>query len=120
MSDNLEEVSLEVLQHRLIEEVEAQQRLQEELRVALESEKQLRLENDVLWAHLEDRHPGRLTDARDMLARLTEGGELTHELKRSALAPSRQNRTLRQRVRRKIGTLPGVHKMYHGLKNLRK
>ena len=120
MSDNLDEVSLDVLQHRLIEEVEAQQRLQEELRVALENEKQLRLENDVLWAHLKDRHPGRITDARDMLTRLTEGGELTDELRQSALAPSRQNRTLRQRVRRKIGTLPGVHKMYHGLKNLRK
>lgn len=120
MSDNLDEVSLDVLQHRLIEEVEAQQRLQKELRVALESEKQLRLENDVLWAHLKDRHPGRITDARDMLTRLTEGGELTDELRQSALAPSRQNRTLRQRVRRKIGTLPGVHKMYHGLKNLRK
>ena len=87
MSDHLDEVSLEVLQHRLIEEVEAQQRLQEELKGCVRSEKQLRLENVCCGPISEDRHPGRCMDAEDMLARLTAGGELTDELKQSALAP---------------------------------
>ena len=118
MSDDLGEISVEVMQQRLIKEVEAQQNLQEELRLALESEKQLRLENDVLRAHLEQRHPGRVQDAQDLLERLIAGGNLTEELREGTSLP-RQTRTFRQKVRRKLGSLPGVHRLYHGFKNLR-
>lgn len=120
MIDNFDEASIEVLQQRLIGEVEAQQRLQEELRLALESEKALRLENDVLWVHLEHKHPGRVKDARGLLDQLTEGGDLAVELQRGTSISSGQSRTLRQQVRHKIGSLPGVQKLYHGLKNLKK
>ncbi|OAV51204.1 hypothetical protein [Enteractinococcus helveticum] len=117
MSKNLDEASLETLQQRLLEELEAQQRLQTELTVALESERNLRLENDLLWAYLQRKHPNRVNDAKGLLKRITEGSDLAVELQKPEEANAPKNRSLRKRVRGALGKLPGVHRAYHGLKN---
>ncbi len=120
MTKNLDAVSVEVLQQRLAEELDAQRRLQEELQTALESERNLRLENDLLWAYMERKYPERIKEAEGLLQRLTEGSDLSIELKNRAHKTPAKNKTFRQRVRHKVGTLPGVPRVYHGLKNLRK
>lgn len=125
MIKNLHEVSVETLQERLLEEIEAQERLQEELKTALQHEKDLRLENELLWVYLQERFPARVQDAAELLERLTSGSDLAYEMQkrtgveRTGLTPE-QPRTLRQRTRSAVGRLPGVRQAYHGLKNLRK
>ncbi|GAA4119648.1 hypothetical protein [Enteractinococcus coprophilus] len=120
MSMNLDEASLETVQQRLLEELEAQQRLQSELSAALESERSLRLENDLLWAYLQRKYPNRVKDAQQLLQRMAEGSDLTVELQKQGEIQAPKNRTLRKRVRGALGKLPGVHRAYHGLKNLGK
>lgn len=120
MTKNLDETAIETLQQRLLEELEAQQRLQEELQAALESERGLRLENDLLWAHLQREHPQRVKDAQSLLTRLAEGSDLSLELHDPKQPHAPKQRTLKKRVRGAMGRLPGVHRMYHGLKNLGK
>jgi len=120
MTQNLDDASIEVLQQRLLDEIEAQQRLQEELKSALENERDLRLENDLLWVYLQRKRPARVHDAKNLLARLVEGSDLANELQPKAGAKPVKNRTLKQKVRGGIGKLPGVHWAYHGLKNIGK
>lgn len=120
MSENLDETATETLQQRLLEELQAQQRLQDELKTALESERSLRLENDLLWAYLQREHPQRVKDAQGLLSRLAEGSDLSIELHDPKQAHSPKRRTLKKRVRGAIGKVPGVHRVYHGLKNLGK
>lgn len=120
MAENLEEASVEALQQRLLEELEAQQRLQEELKTALESERNLRLENDLLWAYLQRKYPARVDDAQELLSRLVEGSDFSIEVHGSNGSKSVPQRTLKQRVRGRVGKLPGVHWAYHGLKNIGK
>src|SRR5699024_6344053 len=119
MTKDLEAVSIEVLQERLLAEVEAQQRLQNELKTALETERNLRLENELLWTYLQRKYPARVEDAADLLTRLTDGAELSAELQTLQPAPG-SSRTLRQRVRSRLGKVPGVHWAYHGIKNIGK
>ena len=119
MTKDLEAVNLEVLQERLLAEVEAQQRLQNELKTALETERNLRLENELLWTYLQRKYPARVEDAADLLTRLTDGAELSAELQTLQPAPG-SSRTLRQRVRSRLGKVPGVHWAYHGIKNIGK
>ncbi|WP_022871616.1 hypothetical protein [Yaniella halotolerans] len=119
MTKNLEEASVDVLQQRLLEEIESQQRLQDELKTALESERNLRLENDLLWAYLQRKYPARVDDARGLLSRLVEGGDLSAEVQDGKQARGTQ-RTLKQKVRGRLGKLPGVHRTYHGIKNIGK
>ena len=120
MTKNLEEASVEVLQQRLLEELEAQQRLQDELKTALESERNLRLENDLLWAYLQRKYPARVDDAHGLLSRLIEGNDLSAEVHDAKRSKGSQQRTLKQKVRGRIGKMPGVHRAYHGLKNIGK
>ncbi|GAA2044952.1 hypothetical protein GCM10009720_27350 [Yaniella flava] len=120
MTKNLEEASIEILQQRLLEEVDAQQRLQDELKNALENERDLRLENDLLWVYLQHKQPARVSDAKALLSRLVDGSELANELQQTGGATNRKNRTLKQKVRGGLGKLPGVHRAYHGLKNIGK
>lgn len=119
MSDDFRELSVEVIQQRLVQETEAQQRLQDELRDALESEKRLRLENDVLKAHLEQSYPGRVEDARELYEQLLQSGDLLEGLQQNATSSAKKPRTIRQKIRRGLGSLPGVHRVYHSLKNKR-
>lgn len=116
MTKNLDDVSIEVLQQRFVEELDIQQRLQEELQSALESERNLRLENDLLWVYLERKHPSRVKDAQELLARLAEGNDISIELQQRNQPIVAKNRTVKQRVRGAIGRLPGVHRVYHRLK----
>lgn len=119
MTKNLEEASVEVLQQRLLEELEAQQRLQDELKTALESERNLRLENDLLWAYLQRKYPARVDDAQGLLSRLVEGSDFSTEVHDGSNGPqSARQRTLKQKVRGRLGKMPGVHWAYHGLKNI--
>ena len=120
MTKNLEHASIDVLQQRLLEELAAQQRLKGELKIALESERDLRLENDLLWAYLQNKYPSRVDDAQDLLSRLVEGSDLATQVHDSTLGKSAKQRTLKQKVRGRLGKLPGVHRAYHGLKNLGK
>ena len=120
MSMNLDEASLETLQQRLLEELEAQQRLQSELTTALESERSLRLENDLLWAYLQRKYPNRVKEAQGLLRRIADGSDLSLELHKQDEIHAPRNRTLRKRVRGALGKLPGVHRAYHGFKNLGK
>ncbi|HEY4536177.1 MAG TPA: hypothetical protein VIG71_09455 [Enteractinococcus sp.] len=120
MSDNLHAASIETLQQRLLEELEAQQRLHEELAATLESERSLRLENDLLWAYLQRKHPTRVKDAKSLLNRLSEGGDLAIELQKRDDASPSNKRSLKKRIRGALGKLPGVHRTYHSLKNLGK
>lgn len=120
MTRDLDEVSIEFLQQRLLDELDAQQRLQGELKNALESERNLRLENDLLWAYLQREHPARVKDAKSLLARLTEGSDLSVELQKRAQPGLQRKRSPRQRVRGALGKLPGVRSLYHGLKKIRK
>lgn len=120
MTKNLEEASIEHLQQRLLEEIDAQQRLQDELKNALQNERDLRLENDLLWVYLQRKHPARVEDAKGLLSRLAEGSDLAKELQQSQAAKAGANRTLKQKVRGRLGKLPGVHRTYHGLKNIGK
>lgn len=125
MTKNLEETSLETLQQRLLEEIDAQRRLQDELKTALESERNLRLENDLLWVYLQRKQPARVEDAKGLLSRLAEGSDLANELQqaggtKAGTTKAGANRTLKQKVRGRLGRLPGVHRAYHGLKNLGK
>lgn len=110
----------DLLQERLLEEIKAQERLLYELKLALESEKDLRLENDLLWAHLERNYPGRVVDAAELLARLKQGNDLASELQAKVPVTAAKVPTLRQTVRKAIGGLPGVRRVYHGLKNIGK
>lgn len=117
MSENLDETATETLQQRLLEELQAQQRLQDELKAALESERSLRLENDLLWAYLHREHPQRVKDAQGLLARLAEGSDLSIELHDPKQRDVPKQRKLKKRVRGALGRLPGVHRVYHGIKN---
>lgn len=121
MTKNLDEISLEALQERLLEEVEAQARLQRELKDALEAEREIRLENELLWVYLQRTYPGRINNATDLRNRLIEGGDLAEELeKQGAFTHEKSKKSLRQRTRQAIGKLPGVRQIYHGLKRTRK
>lgn len=122
MTKNLDEVTLEALQERLLEEIAAQERLQHELKEALEGEREIRLENEILWVYLQRTYPGRVINAQDLRNRLIEGGDLAEELEeQGAYASSNgKSRSLRYRTRRAVGKLPGVRQIYHGLKNTRK
>lgn len=120
MTRDLEAVNIEVLQERLLEEVDAHQRLQDELKTALETERSLRLENELLWAYLQRKYPSRVEDAAELLTRLTDGAELSAELQTLRPATDDRNRTLGQRVRSRLGKVPGVHWAYHGIKNIGK
>lgn len=122
MTQYLQAASTDVLQERLIEEIHAQQRLQDELKTALETERNLRLENEVLWTYLQRKYPARVEDAADLVSRLTDGANLSAELQpsTSVRTVSSGGRSLRKRVRRRLGNLPGVHRAYHSLKNLGK
>ena len=119
MSEHLERIGVETLQQRLIEETEVQRRLQDELKAALQSERSLRLENDILWAYLKREHPQRVKDARGLLTRLVDGSDLSTELLSQQRADGAQFRSLKKRVRGAIGKVPGVQRIYHGLKKLR-
>lgn len=121
MTKNLEEASVEILQQRLLEELETQQRLQDELKNTLEKERDLRLENELLWVYLQRKQPVRVQDAQELLSRLVEGNHLAAELQDDQKPDSGvQQRTLKQKVRGRLGKLPGVHRAYHGLKNIGK
>ena len=120
MVKNLHEVNIETLQQRLLEEVDAQERLQEELRIALQHEKDLRLENELLWVYLQKKYPSRVEDAADLLERLTAGSDLATEMQERSGVQEKQSRTVVQRTRSAVGKLPGVRRTYHGLKNLGK
>lgn len=116
MSANLYEASLSALQDQLLEEVDARQRLQKELKMSLRVEKDLRLENDFLRLHLKGKHPGRIKDVATVLKQLDAGVEAVDVVdderpffKRAA-----------SRLRKKIGRMPGVRQLYHGVKNLLK
>src|SRR5699024_7813748 len=117
MTQHLQAASTDVLQERLIEEIHAQQRLQDELKTALETERNLRLENELLWTYLQRKYPARVEDAADLLTRLTDGAELSAELQTLQPVTETSSRTLRQRVRSRLGKVPGVHWAYHGIKN---
>jgi len=120
MGKNQYEVNVETLQQRLLEEIEAQERLQAELRIALEHERDLRLENELLWVYLQKKHPSRVDDAADLLQRLTTGSDLETEMQERSGVQKNQPRTVVQRTRSAVGKLPGVRQAYRGLKNLRK
>lgn len=120
MTKNLEAITEEFLQQRLLEEVEAQVRLQTELKIALESERDLRLENELLWVYLGRKYPARVEDAAGLLARLKQGSDLASELQSSVPVKAVEDPNLRQKVRRAVGKLPGVRWAYHGLKNIGK
>lgn len=122
MTKDLDDVTLVLLQERLLEEVEAQKRLQRELKDALESEREIRLENELLWVYLQRTYPGRVNNARDLRNRLVEGGDLAEELEEQGAYANndRKGKSLRHRTRRAIGKLPGVSQIYHGLKKTRK
>lgn len=120
MTKDLEAASIETLQQRLLEETEAGQRLQDELKTALENERNLRLENELLWTYLQRKYPARVDDAADLLSRLTDGAQISAELQTSTPVQPDTTRTVRQRVRSRIGKLPGVQKAYHGIKNIGK
>jgi len=122
MTKNVDQVTLEALQERLLEEVQAQKRLQHELKDALESEREIRLENELLWVYLQRTYPGRVQNAGDLRDRLLEGGDLAEELEQQGAYAknSGRNKPLRHRARRAVGKLPGVRQIYHGLKNIRK
>src|SRR5699024_6132879 len=122
MTKNVDQVTLEALQERLLEEVQAQKRLQHELKDALESEREIRLENELLWVYLQRTYPGRVQNAGDLRDRLLEGGDLAEELEQQGAYAknSGRNKRLRHRARRAVGKLPGVRQIYHGLKNIRK
>lgn len=122
MTKNVDQVTLEALQERLLEEVQAQKRLQLELKDALESEREIRLENELLWVYLQRTYPGRVQNASDLRDRLLEGGDLAEELEQQGAYAknSGRNKSLRHRARRAVGKLPGVRQIYHGLKNIRK
>lgn len=115
MSQNLGDAGLVAVQARLLEELETQQRLQSELTAALESERNLRLENDLLWAYLQRKHPNRVKDAKGLLKRITEGTDLVVELQKDEVNGTTKQ-TIRKRVRGMLGRVPGVHLVYHGLK----
>lgn len=120
MAKNLHEVNTEVLQQRLLEEIEAQQRLQEELKIALEHERDLRLENELLWVYLQRKYPERVTDAAELLKRLTAGSDLATEMQNRSEVQNVQSRSMVRRARSAVGKLPGVRRAYHGLKKLSK
>lgn len=122
MTKGLEDVTFEALRERLLEEVESQQRLKHELRLALEGERELRLENELLWVYLQRTFPGRVNNARDLRIRLIEGGDLAEELDElGAYSKTEANPvSMRRRARRALGKLPGVRQIYHGLKKSRK
>lgn len=120
MTKNLDEASIEVLEQRLLDEIDAQQRLQDELKTALENERDLRLENDLLWVYLQQKHPARADDAKSLLSRLVQGSELAQELQQGSGSKVAKDRTLKQKVRSRLGKVPGVHRAYHGLKNIGK
>ena len=122
MTQDLEEVALEALQQRLLEEIEAQRRLQSELKMALGAERELRLENELLWVYLQRTYPGRIDNARGLRNSLIEGGDLAEELEEQGAYVSKRTgpASLRQRARRVVGKLPGVRQIYHGLKKPRK
>src|SRR5699024_253131 len=120
MTRDLEAVNIEVLQERLLEEVDAHQRLQDELKTALETERSLRLENELLWTYFQRKYPARVEDAAELLTRLTDGAELSAELQTRRPATDDSSPTLRQRVRSRLGKVPGVHWAYHGIKNIGK
>ena len=120
MAKNLHEVNTEVLQQRLLEEIEAQQRLQEELKIALEHERDLRLENELLWVYLQRKYPERVTDAAELLKRLTAGSDLATEMQNRSEVQNAQSRSMVRRARSAVGKLPGVRRAYHGLKKLSK
>lgn len=118
MSEYLDEARVEALQQRLIEELDAQKRLQNELETALRSERNLRLENDILWAYLKREYPQRVKDAQRLLDQLIEGSDLSAELQlqNEQRTNGARRRPLHKRVRGVIGKVPGVHRVYHGLK----
>src|SRR5699024_3870007 len=120
MTRDLEAVNIEVLQERLLEEVDAHQRLQDELKTALETERSLRLENELLWTYLQRKYPSRVEDAAELLTRLTDGAELSAELQTLRPATDDCNRPLGPGARRRRGTVPGVPSAYHGIKNIGK
>jgi regulator of replication initiation timing len=120
MDKNLHETTVETLQQRLLEEIDAQDRLQQELKTALEHEKDLRLENELLWVYLHKKYPERVEDAAELLERLTAGSDLATEMQERTGVPPKESRTMVQRTRSAVGKLPGVRRAYHGLKNLGK
>jgi len=115
------DTSLDTLQQRLLEEVGMQQRLRKELKTTLENERDLRLENELLWVYLQRIYPGRVRNAVALRDRLLGGSDLSEELEREAAATKeKENPTMRQRTRRVLGKMPGVRQIYHGIKNSRK
>jgi hypothetical protein len=118
MAKHLSEVSIETMQQRLIEEVEAQQRLSGELRIALERERDLRLENELLWVYLQRKHPARIQEAREVLEELKAGSDLRTVVESSIDQNVKSSRTIKQRFRGAFGKLPGARRVYHGLKKL--
>lgn len=120
MVKNLDKVSIENLQERLFEETEAQQRLQKELKAALKNEREVRLENELLWVYLQRTFPGRVANAKDLRKHLLEGGDMTEELERLGAYNKVKKSSPRSRARRALGKLPGVRQIYHGLKGTRK
>src|SRR5699024_7519691 len=120
MAKNLDVVSIETLQQRLLEEIEAQELLNEELTIALERERDLGLENELLWVYLQRKHPDRVHDAQKVLAKLRAGSELEIALKEGRIKNGSGSRTVIQRVRNGLGKLPGVHRAYHAIKNIAK
>lgn len=116
MTTNLNETSIVALQEQLLEEIDARRRLQDELKQSLRTEKNLRLENDFLRLHLRGKHPGRIKDVATILKQLDAGVEVADVVddERSLL------RRTASRTRKAAGKMPGVRKVYHGLKNLTK
>lgn len=116
MTADLNDTSILALQEQLLEEIDARQRLQEELKLALRAQKDLRLENDFLRLHLRGKHPGRIKDVATVLKQLDAGVEVVDVV-------DDDRRILRRtasRSRKAIGRMPGVRKVYHGLKKLAK
>lgn len=124
MTKDWDDISFETLQQRLVEEVDAQKRLQKELKTALAHERDLRLENELLWVYLQDRAPARVDDAASLLERLTKGSDLAQELQNRSGEMERTresvsgSRSLIRRTRSAVGKLPGVRRIYHSLKSL--
>src|SRR5699024_5687732 len=97
------------------------QRLRKELKTTLENERDLRLENELLWVYLQRIYPGRVRTAVAIRDRLLGGSDLSEELAGAATdAKEKENPTMRQGTSGVIGRMRGVRQIYHGIKNSRK
>jgi len=116
MTESLEEVSFGILQEQYLKELKARQRLQQELKITLAAEKNLRLENDFLRLHLRGKHPGRIKDVDRALQQLGIGADTANVFNDKQPL----YRRIISRIRRAVGRMPGVRRLYHGIKKFTK